>query len=42
MIVMLSIALIFYLAAAMLCGVAAHITRPRALAPRRRRRSRQK
>ena len=36
---MLSAALIT-LAAAMLCGVAAHITRPRALATRRRRRFR--
>lgn len=42
MIVMLSIALIFYLAAAMLCGVVAHIIRPKAFAPRRRRRPRQK
>ena len=38
---MLSLALIV-LAAAILCGIAAYITRPRALAPRRRRRSRQK
>ena len=38
---MLSLALIV-LAAAMLCGVMVHITRPRAFAPRRRRRSRQK
>ena len=36
MTVMLSAALIV-LAAAMLCGIAAYITRPRALAPRRRR-----
>lgn len=36
MTVMLSAALIV-LAAAILCGVAAHITRPKAFAPRRRR-----
>ena len=39
MTVMLGAALIV-LAAAILCGVVAHVTRPRALAPRRRRRSR--
>ena len=37
--VMLS-AVLIVLAAAVLCGVVAHITRPRAFAPRRRHRSR--
>ena len=41
MTVMLSVALIV-LVAAILCGVAAHATRPRAFATRRRRRPRQK
>ena len=40
MTVMLSVAIV--LAAAMLCGVATYITRPKAFAPRRRRRPRQK
>ena len=33
-------AVLIVLAAAMLCGVVAYITRPRSFAPRRRRRSR--